>query len=104
MVKSEGIASSLKARLGDNKHIPPTSGWQFRNRDTKKFENDPRVKCTTMAPSTPCNVTVSLSGLAKETEGRCEGEYQETGLFSVGKKVTDNLVRSFAQLFVGVQA
>ena len=94
-VNSEGTIAVLRRTLGDDPNVVPSSGWQFRNNDTQEYEDDPLFACHPLAASAPCKVTVSLSGLAKETEGECEGEYKETGLMSVGKKVGSNDLVSF---------
>ena len=97
--------SPALSSLGDNPNIVPTTGWQFGNRDTQKYEIDPLFECHPLTASPPCKVTVSLSGLAKETEGECQGEYKETGLMSRGKKESNvEYVSLLIELFVGFQA
>ena len=86
VVEDKG-AAYLKASVGDNPLIPSTTGWEFRNFDTKKYEEDAQLRCISTPTSSSCSVTVSLSGLAKEFQGECEGEYKDTGLRSAGKKV-----------------
>ena len=82
----------LKASVGENLLIPPTTGWKFRNLDTKAFEDDLQLTCSSTPTSSSCSVTVSLSGLAKEIQGECEGEYKDTGLRSTGRKVIKFLI------------
>ena len=103
LVGEEGL---LKASVGDDPTIPPTTGWKFYNKDTKAFEADPHLMCNSSPPSPSCSITVSLSGLAKEVQGDCEGEYKDTGLRSMGRKVIDFSIKSSAHLEIlsGVQA
>ena len=77
----------LKASVGDSLLIPPVTGWKFENFSTEEFEEDPQLMCNSTPSSSSCSVTVSLSGLAKEIQGECEGEYKDTGLRSMGRKV-----------------
>ena len=102
LVGEEGL---LKASVGDDPTIPPTTGWKFYNFDTKAFEADPLLMCNSSPPSPSCSITVSLSGLAKEVQGDCEGEYKDTGLRSMGRKVIDFSIKSSAHLEIlsGVQ-
>ena len=83
----EDKESYLKASVGENLLIPPTTGWKFHNFDTKAHEEDQQLRCSSTPTSSSCRVTVSLSGLAKEIQGECEGEYMDTGLRSMGRKV-----------------
>ena len=53
-----------------------------------KYEDDPTLTCRLPPTSPPCCLTVSLSGPAKEAQGKCEGVYMSTGLFSLGREVT----------------
>ena len=77
----------LKAGAGEDPTLPPSAGWQFQN-NQGKFEEDPSVRCRALpAGSPPCSVTLKLSGLAKDFQGKCEGEYKDTGLRSMGRKV-----------------
>ena len=80
-------AADLKASVGDDSLIPPTTGWKFYNSVTSAYEEDPQLTCRSTPTSSSCSVTVSLSGLAKEFQGECEGEYKDTGMRSVGRKV-----------------
>ena len=75
------------ASVGEDPLIPPKTGWKFQNFDTKAFEEDSQLRCSSTPTSSSCSVTVSLSGLAKEIQGECEGEYKDTGLRSRGRKV-----------------
>ena len=97
----------LKASVGDNPLIPPATGWKFlKNEKDYTFEEDPQLRCSSTCSSTSCSVSVSLSGLAKDIQGECEGEYKDTGLRSMGKKVINFPLRSFAhflKLLLGVQ-
>ena len=87
LVVPEGYGASLKAIVGQDTLIPPTTGWQFYSDETKAFEEDRQLRCSSTPTSSSCSVTVSLSGLAKEIQGECEGEYKDTGLRSRGRKV-----------------
>ena len=80
----------MKASVGDDPALLPSSGWKFKNQDTGNFEEDPSVTCSRPAGSPPCSVTLKLSGLAKDFQGKCEGEYEDTGLRSMGRQVTFN--------------
>ena len=77
----------LYASVGENPLIPPTTGWNFINIDAYKFDEDPQLLCSSTPTSSSCIITVSLSGLAKEIQRECEGEYKDTGLRSRGRKV-----------------
>ena len=79
----------LKASVGGEPNRPPKSGWKFLDQD---YKEDPSLTCTDI--SAPCCLTVSLSGPAKEAQGKCEGEYQSTGLMRNGKQVVGS---SFAK-------
>ena len=76
----------LRAGMGKEPSHPPLTGWKFYNKDTRKYEEDPRMTCC-IPTSPPCCLTVSLSGPAKEKHAICEGEYRDTGLRSLGKPV-----------------
>ena len=82
--------ANLVASLGDNTLIPRSTGWKFYN--GKSFEEDPHLTCNSTDTSSSCCVTVSLSGLAKEIQRECEGEYKDTGLRSTGRKVINFLM------------
>ena len=93
----------LKASVGDDPALLPSSGWQIANRCN--FEEDPSVTCTPPAASPPCSVTLRLSGLVKDFQGKCEGEYKDTGLRSLVRQVIFNSIKSFAHFkqLIGVQ-
>ena len=95
----------LKAGAGEDPTLPPSAGWQFQN-NQGKFEEDPSVRCRALpAGSPPCSVTLKLSGLAKDFQGKCEGEYKDTGLRSWGRQVTFRSIKSFSHFkqLIGVQ-
>ena len=99
MVAPEGGFANLKARVGDDPTIPPTTGWMFQNFDSKKFEEDPHLTCSSvMTALVSCSITVSLSGLAKDIQGECEGEYKDTELRSMGRKVPNHSIKVPAHL------
>ena len=77
----------LKASVGDESTVPPTTGWKFYNIVNSKYEEAPGLTCTIPATSPSCCLTVSLSGRAKELQGKCEGKYESTGMFSFGREV-----------------
>ena len=77
----------LKASVGVVPNQPPPTGWKFYNPDTKEYEPDELIGCRDFVSSPPCCLTISLSGAAKEFQGKCEGEYESTGLVSRGKPV-----------------
>ena len=87
LVQQEGYLAGLKASVGEDATIPPSTGWKFRNFDTKGYEEDLHLTCSNIPVSSSCSITVSLNGLAKEIQGECEGEYKDTGLRSAGRKV-----------------
>ena len=95
----------LRAIVGEDPLIPPTTGWMIGNCDTKEYEKDPQFKCSSTPSSSCYSVTVSLSGLAKEIQGECEGQYKDTGLRSAGRKVIKISILSSANLepLLGVQ-
>ena len=94
----------LKARAS-NPTLPPSTGWQVR-KGYEEFEEGPSVRCRALpAGSPPCSVTLKLSGLAKDFQGKCEGEYKDTGLRSLGRQVTFRSIKSFSHFkqLIGVQ-
>ena len=97
--------TALKASVGDDPAILPSIGWKFINRETNNFEEDSSVRCTPPPDSPPCSVTLKLSGLAKDFQGKCEGEYKDTGLRSMGRQVNFRSIKSFAHFkqLIGVQ-
>ena len=72
----------------DKPDQPPPTGWKFYNWETDEYEADESVTCEANVALTPCCLTVSLSGAAKEVQGECEGEYKDTGLLSMGRKAS----------------
>ena len=94
----------LKANLEGNPLLLPSTGWQF-HKGQGKFEEDPSVRCRALpADSPPCSVTLKLSGRAKDFQGKCEGEFKDTGLRNRGRQVTFSNIKSFANYsLIGVQ-
>ena len=83
-----GTYRALKASVGADPLLPPTTGWLFNNQDTKDFEEDQSLTCAPpLASSPPCCLTIHLTGPAKDAVGQCEGVYQSTELMSMGRKV-----------------
>ena len=80
-------AGALQASVGGEPDQPPSTGWKFINLNTKEHEADDTLSCRVYVSTSPCCLTVSLSGAAKEAQGQCEGEYKSTGLVSAGKPV-----------------
>ena len=76
-----GLTTELKASVGAVPNQPPTTGWKYYSYD------DETLSCIIPVTSPSCCLTVSLSGAAKETQGKCEGEYKSIGLTSAGKPV-----------------
>ena len=91
LVKDERYVANLRAAEGEDPLIPPTTGWKFHNSGTTTYTEDAQLRCNTPSSSS-CSVTVSLSGLVKEIQGECEGEYKDTGLGSAGRKVINFLM------------
>ena len=101
----------MYASVGGEPNQPPITGWRFQYCHTKdrhgtpmfKYEDDPTLTCRVAPTSPSCCLTVSLNGPAKEAQGKCEGVYMSTGLFSLGREVTTiiNKKLSFSE---GVQA
>ena len=83
----------LKARGKENQ--PSTTGWQFKNWSTDKYEDDGSLTCNNFIASAPCYLTLSLNGGAKEVQGKCEGVYKRTGLVSMGREVREIYQQSF---------
>ena len=94
LVEQEGDFA-LKASVGVDPFLPPTTGWLFQNWERENFEEDPSLICTLPSTSPPCCLTVTLSGAAKEAHGDCEGEYKSIGLISAGKQVMSTISRIF---------
>ena len=105
LVEDERYVANLKASVGKDPLIPPTTGWKFLDSDTGTYEEDPQLTCSSTPSSSPCSVRVSLSGLAKEIQGECEGEYKDAGLRSTGRKVINFSISSsdHFDLLSGVQ-
>ena len=88
MVEGRRNFTLLEASTGEDPNISPFTGWQFTNGMTHKLEEDPSVRCRALpAGLPPCSVTLKLSGLAKDFQGTCEGQYKDTGLTSMGRQV-----------------
>ena len=81
--------------MGGEPNQPPTTGWKFLDKNTGKYDEDPSLRCTIPPTSPPCCLTVSLSGAAKEAQGKCEGEYKSTGLVSMGREVKLQFDKNF---------
>ena len=79
----DGYGPTLRASVGDDPTIPPAYGWHFWNGEM--FED--LICSAPQGDSPPCKITVSLTGLAKEAQGECEGDYKDTGLTSSGRQV-----------------
>ena len=82
-----GIA--LKALVvGDNPTPLTSTDWKYKDWDTNDFESDPTLICALPEDSSPCSVRLTLRGLAKDIQGKCQGLYKECkGLRSMGRKV-----------------
>ena len=94
MVGMEGSSAELKASVGGEPNQPPSTGWKFYNLFTGGWQVDATISCSIYVNSPPCCLTVTLSGAAKEAHGlfgkpigACEGEYNSTGLMSMGRPV-----------------
>ena len=88
VVELGGDYKALKANVGADPLLPPTTGWLFKNLDTRDFEEDQSLTCAPPeASSPPCCLTIHLTGPAKDAVGQCEGVYQSTELMSNGRKV-----------------
>ena len=94
-IGKKGGDAYLKASVGDKPIQPPTSQWRFINFDTGYYEDDANMRCSTPSTSTPCCLTVNLSGAAKEAQAKCEGEYKSTGLVSAGREVQLQFDKNF---------
>ena len=89
LVGTTGQLALLKASVGGMVDQPPTAGWVFKNWSTDKYEEDGSLTCNNFLASTPCCLTLSLNGRAKEVQGKCEGVYKSTGLVSMGREVRE---------------
>ena len=88
LVGKKGYRADLKASVeGELDQVPPSTGWKFYNWRTKEYKADDTLNCQVYVSASPCCLTVSLSGAAKETQWQCEGEYKTTGLVSAGRPV-----------------
>ena len=90
--------------MGGEPDQPPSTGWKFFNYDTEEYKADDTLNCQVYVSASPCCLTVSLSGAAKEAQGQCEGEYKSTGLVSMGREVKLQFDRKLSSFFQGVQA
>ena len=86
LIEAKGYKAQMKANVGGEPNQPPTTGWEFLNFDTGKYDEDPSLRCTIPSTSPPCCLTVSLSGAAKEAQGECEGGVQEHWASQRGKR------------------
>ena len=92
--------------VGDNSTPLTSTDWKYnestrQKKDTKNFELDPTLICTLPEDSPPCSVRLTLRGLAKDIQGKCQGLYKEfRGLRSMGRKV--NVVLAICHLIVNV--
>ena len=87
----------LRADVGPEPGLPPLNGWKFLQYDQSdrlKYLEDVNLTCRAPAASPSCTLKVSLSGLAKEALGRCEGSYKTTRLTSMGRQVNNDLADS----------
>ena len=93
---------AVKAQVVGDDPTPLTStDWKYKDHDTKNFESDPTLVCTLPEDSSPCSVRLTLRGLAKDIQGKCQGLYKEfRGLRSMGRKV--NVVLAICHLIVNV--
>ena len=82
----------LKAPVAVDSDQPPRNGWQFYNKG--KFKADESLICSNQPELPCCSITVSLSGEAGRVS-YCEGEYESTGLISMGREVNSGFKQSF---------
>ena len=66
---------------------PPSTGWEFQSGYGEKKEEDSFLTCRAHKASPTCHLTVAISGAAKESQGKCAGQYKSTGLMSMGREV-----------------
>ena len=80
---------ALKAPVVGGDPTPLTSTeWKYKDWDTRNFESDPTLVCALPEDLSPCSVRLTLRGLAKDIQGKCQGLYKEyRGLRSMGRKV-----------------
>ena len=87
--------------VGDDPTPLTSTDWKYKDHDTKNFESDPTLVCTLPEDLSPCSVRLTLRGLAKDIQGKCQGLYKEfRGLRSMGRKV--NVVLAICHLIVNV--
>ena len=77
----------MKASVGAVADRPPATGWKCFDPETEEYLEDPSLTCNIFISSSPCCLTISLSGRAKQVQSKCEGEYKSTGLFKAGRPV-----------------
>ena len=79
----------MKAQVAGDDPTPLTStDWKYKDRGTRNFESDPTLICTLPEELAPCSVRITLRGLAKDIQGKCQGMYKEyKRLRSMGRKV-----------------
>ena len=77
----------MKASVGAVADRPPATGWKCFDPETEEYLEDPSLTCNIFVSSSPCCLTISLSGRAKQVQSKCEGEYKSTGLFKAGRLV-----------------
>ena len=85
--KGYNAAYWLKVSVAGEPDQPPSTGWKVFDWHTRQYESEKTVTCRVYINSSPCCLTISLSGAAKEAQGKCEGEYVSTGLVSMGRPV-----------------
>ena len=66
---------------------PPSTGWKFQSGYGADEKEDGFLTCRAHKASPSCHLTVTLSGAAKESQGKCAGQYKSTGLMSMGREV-----------------
>ena len=71
-----------------NPTLLTSTDWKYKNNNTKNFESDSTLICALPEDSSPCSVRLTLRGLARDNQGKCQGLYKECkGLRSMGRKV-----------------
>ena len=78
---------AVKAQVVGDDPTPLTStDWKYRR--AHNFESDSTLICALPEDYSPCSVRLTLRGLAKKIQGKCQGLYKECkGLSSMGRKV-----------------
>ena len=61
LVGTTGMEAFLKARGKENQ--PSTTGWQFKNWSTDKYEDDGSLTCNNFIASAPCYLTMTIDQL-----------------------------------------